>query len=345
MESEDEIEKINSQDILNAIDLNKLNQVEKKKRGRPKKAQQMMSSVPKIKPNILEKDDLEEEEIILHLPISKMELMNLNSNDISLNEITMCQDSSSQNEISESSEKEQYSTQHNDTYIKQLYSIIKKLKDDNEELKKYLIDITPMYFTEVKVYPIDLKLFDLEQGKFIPTKTNIHCWWCTYQFDNLPTYLPEKYSENTFYVRGCFCSFNCAGAYNFALQDNNKWDRYSLLKLLYFMINKDKINSINDIEINIAGKKEQLEKYGGPKTIEEYRKNSKILGREYHELMPPFIPISFGFEEITNSKTNKNINLSNLIHSGSKYDNFLVKRNKPLNNVVSKEIDRYIVEN
>lgn len=79
--------------------------------------------------------------------------------------------------------------------------------------------------------------------------------------------------------------------------------------------------------------------------IDEYRKNSKILGREYHKLIPPFIPINIGFEEITNSKTNKNINLSNLIHSGSKHDNFLVKRNKPLNNIVSKEIDYYVVEN
>ena len=31
-----------------------------------------------------------------------------------------------------------------------------KLKEENDELKKYLTDITPMYFTEVKIYPIDL---------------------------------------------------------------------------------------------------------------------------------------------------------------------------------------------
>lgn len=344
MDSEDESEKINSQDILNAIDLNKLNQVEKKKRGRPKKAQQMMTSIPKIKQNISEKDDLEEEEIILHLPISKIDFMKLNSNDFSINELVTYQNSSV-NETSESSDKEHYSTQQNEGYIKQLGLIIKKLKDENDELKKYLMDITPMYFTEVKVYPIDLKLFNLEQEKLIPTKTNICCWWCTYQFDCLPSYLPEKYSEGTFFVSGCFCSFNCAGAYNLQLADNKLWERYSLLKLLYYMINKEKINSINDIEINIAGPKELLEKYGGPMKIEDYRKNSKILGREYHKLIPPFTPMNIGFEEITNSKTNKNINLSNLIHSGSKHDNLLVKRNKPLNNVVSKEIDYYVTEN
>jgi hypothetical protein len=80
--------------------------------------------------------------------------------------------------------------------------------------------------------------------------------------------------------------------------------------------------------------------------IEEYRKNSKILGKEYHKLIPPFLPTNFGFEEITNSKTNTktNVNLSNLIHSTSKNDNNLVKRNKPLNNIVSKQIDYFVVE-
>ena len=35
--------KINSQDILNAIDLNKINFTDKKKRGRPKKSQQLIN--------------------------------------------------------------------------------------------------------------------------------------------------------------------------------------------------------------------------------------------------------------------------------------------------------------
>ena len=56
-----EIDKINSQDILNSIDLNKINQIEKKKRGRPKKTQQMLTSIPKLKIQSGEEEDLEEE--------------------------------------------------------------------------------------------------------------------------------------------------------------------------------------------------------------------------------------------------------------------------------------------
>jgi hypothetical protein len=69
------------------------------------------------------------------------------------------------------------------------------------------------------------------------------------------------------------------------------------------MININSIKFFKDIEINIAGPKELLEKYGGPMSIDQYRKNSKILGREYHKLMPPFIPINISFEETTNYKS------------------------------------------
>ena len=340
----EEIDKINYQDILNSIDLNKINQIEKKKRGRPKKTQQMLTSIPKFKIQEGEEEDLEEDEIILHLPISKAELMQINSGEYSIDDIVEKKNMSSSIQDSDETTSDKDIPKPNDNYIKQLGLIVKKLKEENDELKKYLNDITPMYFTEVKIYPINLKLFDVNQNKLIPTKTNICCWWCTYPFDNLPTYLPEKYSDCKFHVSGCFCSFNCAGAYNLSLNDDKIWERYSLLKLLYYMINKDNISSINDIEINISGPKELLDKYGGPMKIEEYRKNSKILGREYHKLIPPFLPINFGFEEITNSKTNKNTNLSNLIYSTCKNDNIVVKRNKPLNNVVSRQIDYYVVE-
>ncbi len=327
-------EKFNSQDILNAIDMNKINQTEKKRRGRPKKTQ-MVSPNPKIKIPINEDDVHEEEEIILHLPISKDDIKSLGLSNISIDEsITK---NSSDSEEEDSSDKE---VKINDPNYKQLALIIKKYKEENDELKKFITEITPMYFTEVKIYPIDLKIFDMENNCLIPKKTNICCWWCTYNFDWLPTYLPEKYSDGKFYVSGCFCSFNCAAAYNLKLDDGKVWERYSLIKQLYYMINKDKITNITDIDINIAGPKELLEKFGGQMTITEYRKNSKILGREYHKLMPPFLPITMGFEETTNSKISKNVNINNII--STKHDSVLVKRNKPVNNIASKNIDHYI---
>jgi hypothetical protein len=347
---------IDSQDILDAIDLNKINHVVKKKRGRPKKKELMLSSNPKIKSTTnKETFDLEEEEIILHLPLLKSDLAKIDTDNINLDDIIKknnISQSSDEINMSNSSEKESETKDNlentlsniidNNQYVKQLCLAIKKLKDENIELKKYLTEITPMYFTEVKTYPCELNLFDNQQNKLIPTNTELCCWWCTYQFENLPCYLPEKYSENNFYVSGCFCSFNCAGAYNLSLCDDKVWNRYSLLKMMYYMINKNKINSVSDIEINISGPKELLKKYGGPMTIEEFRKNSKILGREYHKLIPPFIPVNIGFEEITNSKNNVcSSNISTIINSNKNPDNIL-KRTKPLNNSASKQIDFYV---
>lgn len=339
---------MNSEDILNSIDINKINMSDKKKRGRPKKTLQMAIPNSKIKYHSTDNINYEDEEIILHLPIFKSDIIALGidfqdgvfiGDDANLN---IDQSDNSDEESDDKSEKNHAGLSQADIINKkQFHTLIKRLKDENDELRKYLHDITPMYFTEVKVYPINLKLFDIYNNQLIPIKTDIHCWWCTYQFDCLPTYLPEKIIDNKFNVRGCFCSFNCAGAYNLNLNDNKKWDRLSLLKQMYYAINKDKINQITDIEINVSGPKELLEKYGGNMTIEDYRKNSKILGREYHELLPPFLPIAFGFEETTNSKTNKNTN-NNSLFNLSKIDNIIIKRNKPLNNIASKHIDNYI---
>lgn len=355
---------INSQDILNAIDLNKINPVEKKKRGRPRKKELMMMTNTKTKSTSnKETFNLEEEEIILHLPLSKADLAKIDTDDIDVNKLMLNNLTQTSDVINDSciSDKDTNDNIHkedtedkndyennlanvidNNKYVKQLCLAIKKLKDENVDLKKYLTEITPMYFTEVKIYPTELNLFDTKQNKLIPTKTDLCCWWCTCSFDTLPTFLPEKYSKNNFYVSGCFCSFNCAGAYNLSLRDNKVWDRYSLLKLMYYMVNKNKINSISDIDINIAGPKELLKKYGGHMDIEEYRKNSKILGREYHKLIPPFIPVNSGFEEITNSKINSsNPNLSSILNSFKNSDTF-VKRTKPLNNSASKQIDYFV---
>lgn len=347
-------EKFNSQDILDAIDLNKINQNEKKRRGRPKKTTQMLSVNPKIKNHYSDDDEQEEDEIILHLPISREDIKNFNSGDMELGEMinglnenntnrSNFYDTNNLSNISsdekEDSEQKDKLTDYN---LKQYSYVIKKLKDENDELKKFLNEITPMYFTEVKkIYPIDLKLFDMQGNNMIPKKTNICCWWCTYSFDWLPTYLPEKYSDNKFYVTGCFCSFNCKAAYNLRLNDSKVWERYSLIKQMYYMINKDKIKSITDIEINIAGPIELLDKFGGPMNITEFRKNAKILGREYHKLIPPFLPISMGFEETTNNSkiSTKNVNINSFINSKS---DMVIKRNKPVSNIASKHIDNYI---
>jgi hypothetical protein len=359
---------LNSEDILNMVDTEKIFNDTKKKRGRPKKTHNYnFNNISKIKLPINEYHNNEDDEIILHMPISRNDIQlfknsekileNLAEKTINDNEDNNDDngdngdnndnndnnDNTIKNEISNNTDNNQELSNY---YAKQYNLIIKKYKNALEEKNKlidYLEEITPMYNTEIKYYPVNLNLFEkTTNNKLIPKETHIACWWCTYQFNNLPTFLPEKINNGEFYVQGCFCSFNCAAAYNLNLNDIKTLERYSLLKQLYYFIYKDIIKSIIDIEINIAGPKELLERYGGIMTIEEYRKNSKILGREYKKLTPPFIPLSYGFEETTISKTNaKNININNILNSKSKSEN-IMKRNTPIANNASLMIDKFI---
>ena len=95
---------------------------------------------------------------------------------------------------------------------------------------------------------------------------------------------------------------------------------------MFYMINKDSITSVSDIEINPAGPKELLIDYGGHMTIEMYRSNCKILGREYHLLMPPFVPITLKIDEINNNNDiHNNISINNVINSSNQSDSVIIK--------------------
>jgi len=93
-------------------------------------------------------------------------------------------------------------------------------KNSNKILKKNLRNI--LY-----------EFIDCNKEKTWPEKTNINCWWCCHNFDNTPCSLPYKYKKEKFHVKGVFCCFNCAASYNFSLNDEDVYERYSLLNLMY----------------------------------------------------------------------------------------------------------------
>jgi len=94
------------------------------------------------------------------------------------------------------------------------------------------------------------------------------CFWCTYEFDTPPIYIPKHYIKDTYHVYGCFCSPECSTAY---LMEENidssiKFERYYLLNHIY--------SKIYDYKKNIKPAPNpyyMLEKYYGNLTIQEYR--------------------------------------------------------------------------
>jgi len=94
------------------------------------------------------------------------------------------------------------------------------------------------------------------------------CFWCTYEFDNPPVYIPKHFIKDSYHVYGCFCSPECGTAYLMeeSIDSSSKFERYHLINHIY--------SKIYDYKKNIKPAPNpyyMLEKYYGNLTIQEYR--------------------------------------------------------------------------
>lgn len=122
----------------------------------------------------------------------------------------------------------------------------------------YIYNKTPL--------PVVLDNENVKRIKFC--KTDVACWWCCHRFDDFPVSAPLRYNSETdmFHTVGVFCSFNCAKSYS---STNKVYSAYD--SLLYKKI-KGQLKSIKK-----APPKTVLKMFGGPLTIEEYRKTFDTL--------------------------------------------------------------------
>ena len=189
-------------------------------------------------------------------------------------------------------------------------------KNNNKVIKKNLRNI--LY-----------EFINSNNEKVWPEKTNIHCWWCCHQFNNTPCSLPYHYKREKFYVKGVYCSFNCATSHNFSLNDDDMHERYSLLNLMY-----KKLYNRNFVKINLSPPRESLKIFGGYLSIEEFRENSLENNRLFNLVCPPLISIIPKIEETVNyNKLNSNMNINVNENILSKTHSMLkLKRAKPVTN-------------
>lgn len=171
-----------------------------------------------------------------------------------------------------------------------------------------------------KIYHNKLNFISYDTGKkIIIKKTNNKCWWDTYTFTNLPCFLPELFYNETYYVIGCFCSFNCVLAYNlYYLRDSKIYHRkslvYKLYRELYGLSPTEEIENLRE-----APPREILEDFGGSMTIENFRRSFATINKEYVIYIPPIKPINIMIEE-------RNIDVSR----NEDDDEYVLKRSKPL---------------
>lgn len=94
------------------------------------------------------------------------------------------------------------------------------------------------------------------------------CFWCTYDFDNPPIYIPKHFIKETYHVYGCFCSPECSVAYlmNENIDSSAKFERYHFINHIYAKI----FNYTKNIK-PAPNPHYMLEKYYGNLNIQEYR--------------------------------------------------------------------------
>ena len=94
------------------------------------------------------------------------------------------------------------------------------------------------------------------------------CFWCTYDFDNPPIYIPKHFIKDSYQVYGCFCSPECATAHlmDEHIDSSTRFERYYLINHIYAKI----YNYTKNIK-PAPNPYYMLEKYYGNLSIQEYR--------------------------------------------------------------------------
>jgi hypothetical protein len=118
----------------------------------------------------------------------------------------------------------------------------------------------------------------------VPEKTNIACFWCSYDFEGSPSFLPVKEEGGIYSTYGNFCCPQCALAYllDEHIDSNDRWERMSLLHRMY------KIQK----RLYPAPPRNSLKKFGGVYTYEEYR---EIIGESKIKVdihQPPMVSVT-----------------------------------------------------
>lgn len=129
-----------------------------------------------------------------------------------------------------------------------------------------------------------------------PNTTSIHCYWCCHKFDTPPFGIPVKYIDRKFEVYGCFCSLECAAAYNFDAKDGEHgeiWERNSLINFVAKRIGYEK-------SVKRAPSRLALNIFGGHLNITDFREychTSKLININF----PPMMTLTQQIEEVNES--------------------------------------------
>lgn len=112
-----------------------------------------------------------------------------------------------------------------------------------------------------------------------PAATGVHCYWCCHAFSWSPVSLPfdmshvDEATVSTCKVNGCFCSFQCAAAYNFDTNGDvdDMWNKYAMLNRLHWQYVTNRGGTGDIPRVIPAPPRYTLQMFGGTLSIDEFR--------------------------------------------------------------------------
>lgn len=159
-----------------------------------------------------------------------------------------------------------------------------------------------------------------------PLTTSTACYWCCHRFDTPPVGLPCKCVNSRFHVTGCFCSLECAAAYNvMQLRDGLMEERMNLLNGMAREMGYTTI-------IKTAPPRQMLHMFGGNLTIDEFRRHH-TLKKSINVSFPPMVVLISQLEEVNDSDVCSRLNYVPLdVERVDKYiEKIKLKRSLPVN--------------
>ncbi len=125
-----------------------------------------------------------------------------------------------------------------------------------------------------------------------PQSTSVHCHWCCHPFCTVPMGVPVRHAQGKFHVTGCFCSFECAAAHNFASKESpdEVLHRHSLLVALARRTGAG-------TRVVAAPARETLIMFGGALDIDRFRAHAGS-GRVTLVNVPPLQAVTQQAEEV-----------------------------------------------
>lgn len=236
------------------------------------------------------------------------------------------EDSSSSDEESSSSEDDKFEKKNKfkvscpdckarDTKIKELQaqvdSLLSNVKKSNGVSDKTRFSV---------LSKVDFK--DTKTGKKTwITQTKLRCRNDHHTFKTRPISIIEHITPKEIHGFWYFCSFNCTLSKIIELGGPRMWERISNLNKLYEMCFGEYV------KIKPAGPIDEIDVYGGFKSIDKYRKDNEIIEKESRIIMPPIAPMIPIIE--TDHNDGSKINSANIALSQAS-SKVRLKRHKPL---------------